>query len=68
MKVAVLTHEVVDNKLVFNVERQVEEKSFDELDAQGKFSENLKTLNIQRFIIRKSKEIDKVSLNKEFRR
>lgn len=68
MKVAVLKHEVIDDKLVFKVEKPVEEKTFDQLDEQGKFSEGLKALNLQRFIIRKSKEVDKVSLSKEFRR
>ena len=68
MKIAVLKHQILDDKLVFSIEKPVEEKSFDQLDEQGEFSRDLKTLNMQRFIIRKSKEVDKVSLSKEFRR
>lgn len=68
MKIAVLKHQILDDRLVFCIEKPVEEKSFDQLDEQGEFSRDLKTLNMQRFIIRKSKEVDKVSLSKEFRR
>lgn len=68
MKVTILKPEVKDEKLVFIVAERVEEKTFDQLDELGKFTADLKNLNLQRFIIRKSKEIDKVSLSKEFRR
>ncbi|MCG3165052.1 MAG: hypothetical protein POELPBGB_00812 [Bacteroidia bacterium] len=68
MKITVLSPEVIDEKLVFKVEKPVEEKSFDDLNAQGEFSKDLKELNLQRFIIRKSKEVDKISLSKEFRK
>lgn len=64
MKVVKLKPEIKNNKLVFTADRPIEEKSIDQLDN---ITVDLVKLNVQRYLIKKSKEIDKKALQREFK-
>ena len=62
IKSAVVKPEVVNDEVVFTVEKTTEEQ-----DINGpEFLDNLVTLSLQRFMIRKSKEMDVEGLSKRF--
>ncbi|MFA6524402.1 MAG: hypothetical protein WC264_02025 [Candidatus Paceibacterota bacterium] len=66
MKVCKLRTKIVKGKLIFKIEEPVQEKSIDELDKKGEFTEALKRLYIQRWIIRQSKKVRRKDIEKMF--
>lgn len=64
MKVVGLKPVIKNNKLVLEEEIPMQDKSIDQLDN---ITADLVKLNFQRYLVRKSRQIDKSILQKEFK-